>query len=56
MKVLIIVVVIVAVLVVVGLAMALKIVKQYEQGVLFRLGRVRDAALARHRGGGSPAS
>ena len=41
MKVLIIVLVIVAVLVLIGLAMALKIVKQYEQGVLFRLGRVR---------------
>ncbi|TVY99921.1 slipin family protein [Trebonia kvetii] len=41
MKVLVIVLVIVAVLVVIGLAMALKIVKQYEQGVLFRLGRVR---------------
>jgi regulator of protease activity HflC (stomatin/prohibitin superfamily) len=40
-KVLIIVVVIVAVLVLLGLAMGLKIVKQYEQGVLFRLGRVR---------------
>ena len=41
MKVLVIVLVVVAVLVVIGLAMALKIVKQYEQGVLFRLGRVR---------------
>jgi regulator of protease activity HflC (stomatin/prohibitin superfamily) len=40
-KVLIIVLVIVAVLVLIGLAMALKIVKQYERGVLFRLGRVR---------------
>jgi len=40
-KVLVIVLVVVAVLVVIGLAMALKIVKQYEQGVLFRLGRVR---------------
>jgi regulator of protease activity HflC (stomatin/prohibitin superfamily) len=40
-KVLIIVLVIVAVLVLIGLAMALKIVKQYEKGVLFRLGRVR---------------
>ena len=41
MKTLIIVLVIVAVLVLIGLVMALKIVKQYEQGVLFRLGRVR---------------
>ena len=41
MKALIIVLVIVALLVLLGLAMALKIVKQYEQGVLFRLGRVR---------------
>ena len=41
MKALIIVLVIVAVLAVIGLAMALKIVRQYEQGVLFRLGRVR---------------
>jgi len=40
-KTLIIVLVIVAVLVLIGLVMALKIVKQYEQGVLFRLGRVR---------------
>jgi regulator of protease activity HflC (stomatin/prohibitin superfamily) len=40
-KALIIVLVIVAVLVVIGLAMALKIVRQYEQGVLFRLGRVQ---------------
>jgi hypothetical protein len=35
------VVIVVAVLILVGLAMALKIVKQYEQGVPFRLGRVR---------------
>ena len=41
MKTLIVVLVIVAVLVLIGLVMALKIVKQYEQGVLFRLGRVR---------------
>jgi regulator of protease activity HflC (stomatin/prohibitin superfamily) len=40
-KTLIIVLVIVAVLVLIGLVMALKIVKQYEQGVLFRLGRVQ---------------
>ena len=37
----IVILVVVALLLVVGLAMALKIVKQYEQGVLFRLGRVR---------------
>src|ERR1700759_1703343 len=41
MKALIIVLVIVAALVLIGLAMALKIVKQYEKGVLFRLGQVR---------------
>ncbi len=41
MNVLIVVLVIVAVLVLIGLAMALKIVKQYEKGVLFRLGQVR---------------
>jgi regulator of protease activity HflC (stomatin/prohibitin superfamily) len=41
MKALIIVLVVIAVVVLIGLAMALKIVKQYEQGVLFRLGRVR---------------
>jgi regulator of protease activity HflC (stomatin/prohibitin superfamily) len=33
-------VVVVAILVVIGLAMSARIVKQYEQGVLFRLGRV----------------
>jgi regulator of protease activity HflC (stomatin/prohibitin superfamily) len=43
MKVLIIVVVIVAVLLVIGLGLAVRIVKQYEQGVLFRLGRVVGA-------------
>ncbi|MHB1596311.1 MAG: slipin family protein [Streptosporangiaceae bacterium] len=41
MEALVIVVIVVAVLVLIGLAMALKIVEQYEQGVLFRLGRVR---------------
>ena len=41
MEALVIVLVVVAVLVVIGLAMALKIVKQYERGVLFRLGRVQ---------------
>ena len=44
MKILIIAVVVVAVLVASGvLALAVKIVKQYEQGVLFRLGRVVGA-------------
>jgi regulator of protease activity HflC (stomatin/prohibitin superfamily) len=43
MKALIIVVVIVAVLLVIGLGLAVRIVKQYEQGVLFRLGRVVGA-------------
>ena len=41
MQALVIVLVIVAVLVLVGLAMALKVVQQYEQGVLFRFGRLR---------------
>jgi len=41
MEVLIIVLVVVVVLVLLGLAMAARIVKQYEQGVLFRLGRVQ---------------
>jgi regulator of protease activity HflC (stomatin/prohibitin superfamily) len=41
MEVLIIVIVVVVVLVLLGLAMAARIVKQYEQGVLFRLGRVQ---------------
>ena len=40
MKALIIVIVIVAVLCLLGLAISIKIVKQYEQGVLFRFGRV----------------
>jgi len=40
MKVLIILIVIVAVLCLLGFALSAKIVKQYEQGVLFRLGRV----------------
>ena len=40
MKALIIVVVILAVLLLLGFALAARIVKQYEQGVLFRLGRV----------------
>jgi regulator of protease activity HflC (stomatin/prohibitin superfamily) len=41
MKALIVVVVVVAVLLVLGLSLAVRIVKQYEQGVLFRLGRLR---------------
>jgi regulator of protease activity HflC (stomatin/prohibitin superfamily) len=41
MEILIIVIVVVAALVLLGLAMAARIVKQYEQGVLFRLGRVQ---------------
>ena len=41
MNVLVIVVVIVVVLVLLGLALSARIVKQYEQGVLFRLGRLR---------------
>ncbi len=43
MKVLIIVVVIVVVLLVIGAAMSVRVVKQYEQGVLFRLGKVIGA-------------
>jgi regulator of protease activity HflC (stomatin/prohibitin superfamily) len=41
MKVLIIVLVVVVVLALIGLAMSARIVKQYEQGVLFRFGRVQ---------------
>jgi len=41
MKVLIVVVIIAAVVLLLALALAVRIVKQYEQGVLFRLGRVR---------------
>ena len=41
MEALIIVVAVVVVLVLLGGALAARIVKQYEQGVLFRLGRVR---------------
>jgi regulator of protease activity HflC (stomatin/prohibitin superfamily) len=40
MEILIIVVVIVAVLLLTGAAMSVRMVKQYEQGVLFRLGKV----------------
>jgi regulator of protease activity HflC (stomatin/prohibitin superfamily) len=43
MKALVIVLVIVAILLLIGLAMAVKIVKQYEQGVLFRLGRLKGS-------------
>ena len=43
MEVLIIVLVIVVVLLVIGAAMSVRVVKQYEQGVLFRLGRVLGA-------------
>jgi regulator of protease activity HflC (stomatin/prohibitin superfamily) len=43
MKALIIVLVIVAALALIGLALAVRIVKQYERGVLFRLGRVIGA-------------
>jgi regulator of protease activity HflC (stomatin/prohibitin superfamily) len=42
-KVLIIAVVVVLVLLVVGFALAVRVVKQYEQGVLFRLGRLKGA-------------
>jgi regulator of protease activity HflC (stomatin/prohibitin superfamily) len=41
MKIVIIARVIVLVLIAVGLALAVRVVKQYQQGVLFRLGRVR---------------
>src|SRR2546430_13042188 len=40
MNALVIVVVVVAILVVIGLSLSARIVEQYEQGVLFRLGRV----------------
>jgi len=43
MKALVIVLVVVALLILLGLAMAVKIVKQYEQGVLFRLGRLKGS-------------
>jgi len=43
MKAVIIVVVVVAVLVLLALSLAVRIVKQYEQGVLFRLGRLRGS-------------
>ena len=56
MKIFVVVLLVLVVLFMLGYSLGVRIVKQYEQGVLFRLGRVRDAALARHRGGGSPAS
>ncbi|MDQ2873526.1 MAG: slipin family protein [Actinomycetota bacterium] len=43
MKALIIIVVVVVVLLLIGVAMAVRIIKQYEQGVLFRLGKVTGA-------------
>jgi len=43
MKAVIVVAVVLAVLAVFGLALAVRIVKQYEQGVLFRLGRLRGS-------------
>src|SRR6202021_648617 len=43
MEVLIIVLVIVVVLLLIGAAMSVRVVKQYEQGVLFRLGKVLGA-------------
>ncbi|HXW86682.1 MAG TPA: slipin family protein [Streptosporangiaceae bacterium] len=43
MQTLIVVLVVVAVLVLVGLAMAIRLVWQYEEGVLFRLGRLRGS-------------
>ena len=41
MKVLIVIVIVAAVVLLLVLALAVRIVKQYEQGVLFRLGRVK---------------
>src|SRR5665811_1704524 len=43
MKVLIMVLVIVVILLLIGAAMSVRVVKQYEQGVLFRLGKVLGA-------------
>ncbi len=43
MNVLVVVVALVGVVILIGLALAVKIVKQYEQGVVFRLGRVLAA-------------
>jgi regulator of protease activity HflC (stomatin/prohibitin superfamily) len=47
---LVVVLVVVVLVVLLGLAMALKIVKQYERGVLFRLGRLKGT---RNPGSGS---
>jgi regulator of protease activity HflC (stomatin/prohibitin superfamily) len=41
MKIVVIVVIVVVALFLLGMALSARIVKQYEQGVLFRLGRVR---------------
>jgi regulator of protease activity HflC (stomatin/prohibitin superfamily) len=41
MKILVVVVVVIVVLVVVAAALSVRIVKQYEQGVLFRLGKAQ---------------
>ena len=41
MKIIIIVLVLLGLLLLLGLALSARIVKQYEQGVLFRLGRVQ---------------
>ncbi len=43
MKVLIVVIVVVAVLLLIAFALAVRIVKQYEEGVLFRLGRLQGS-------------
>jgi regulator of protease activity HflC (stomatin/prohibitin superfamily) len=45
MTILIVVIVIVGLLLLVGLAMSVRVVKQYEQGVLFRLGRLRGSRM-----------
>jgi regulator of protease activity HflC (stomatin/prohibitin superfamily) len=45
MKILIVVIVVVAVLLLIVFALAVRIIKQYEQGVLFRLGRLRRSRL-----------
>jgi regulator of protease activity HflC (stomatin/prohibitin superfamily) len=43
MKALIIIVVVVVVLLVIGAALSARVIKQYQQGVLFRLGRVQGS-------------
>jgi regulator of protease activity HflC (stomatin/prohibitin superfamily) len=45
MKIVVIVLLVVVALLLLGAAMAVRIIKQYEQGVLFRLGRVRGALM-----------